>query len=88
MSNTTIGLLIGSGVATGAALVYAVRAHRRHRSFLARTVEHVGFIKQGLKTCGSAVAFIEKGREELERQKKGLAEALHAGVSAYQRVAG
>jgi hypothetical protein len=94
MSNTRVGVLIGSGVATGAAvicvaLIYAAKTRRRNQTLLARTRKQAEILKhQASKLRDAAADFIEKGREEAERKTRGIMEAVEAGKAKYQRVAG
>lgn len=88
MSNTRVGFLIGSGVATGIAVVYAAKTRRRNRSLLARTRRQAYILKhQAEKLRDSAADLIEKGIEEAERRKKELVQAVEAGKAAYHRLA-
>jgi hypothetical protein len=87
MTNTRIGVLIGSGVATGIAFMYA--RGRRNRSILARTSRQAGVLKhRASKLRDSAADFLEKSRSQAGKQKKGFIQAVEAGKAAYQRVAG
>jgi hypothetical protein len=88
MNNTRIGVLIGSGVATGIALMYTAR-RRRNRSILARTSRQAVVLKhRASKLRDSAANFLEKSRSQAGKQKKGFMQAVEAGKAAYQRVAG
>lgn len=87
MTNTRMGVLIGSGVATGIAFMYA--RSRRNRSILARTSRQAGVLKhRASKLRDSAADFLEKSRSQAGKQKKGFIQAVEAGKAAYQRVAG
>jgi hypothetical protein len=89
MSNTKVGLVIGSSIVTACALIYAARARSRNRSLLARTRKQAALLKhQASKLRETAADLIEKGRDEANRQKKHLVNAVEAGRAAYQRVAG
>jgi hypothetical protein len=89
MNNTRVGILIGSGLATGLAITLAARRHRHNRSLLARTRKHAGDLRsRASKIREIANDLIDKSRQEAERQKKGLANAIDAGRAAYQKVAG
>jgi hypothetical protein len=62
---------------------------RRRQTFAGRALRQVTVLKNQASRLGDVAAdFIEKGRQEAGRQKKNLAEAMEAGKSAYQRVAG
>jgi hypothetical protein len=75
MSNTTVRLLIGSGVAmTGAVLVYAARTRSRNRSLLVRTRKQADILKRQAAKLGEAAA-------------DGLTDALVAGKAAYRQAA-
>jgi hypothetical protein len=74
MSNTRVGLLIGSGVATMGALIYAARRRNRNRSLLVRSRKQADILKRQAAKLGEAAA-------------DGLAEAVSAGKAAYHRVA-
>ena len=87
MSNTTAGILIATGLAGGA--FYYAKKRSRQKSILARTRKQAGvFADKASKLSDSAASFLDKSRAEVERQKKGLVEAIGAGKAAYQRVAG
>ena len=62
--------------AAGGAIYYAKK--RREKSIRSRA----------LKLGNSAASFLDKSLAEVERQKKGVVEAIGAGKAAYQRVAG
>jgi len=88
MSNTRVGLLIGSGVATGIALIYVAKTRSRNRTLLGRTRRQAEILKhQAAKLRAATADLIEKGLEEAERRKKGLLEAVEAGKTVYQRAA-
>jgi hypothetical protein len=74
MSNTTVRLLIGSGVATtGALLVYAARTRSRNRSLLARTRKQAEMLKRQATKLGEAAV-------------DNLADAVGVGKAAYRQV--
>jgi hypothetical protein len=75
MSNTTVRLLIGSGVATtGALLIYAARTRSRNRSLLARTRKQADILKRQATKLSEAAA-------------ESLADAVVVGKAAYRQVA-
>jgi hypothetical protein len=87
MSKTTTGILIATGVASGA--IYYATKRSRQKSILARTRKQAGILSdKASKLSDSAASFLDKSRAEVGRQKKGLVEAIGAGKAAYQRVAG
>jgi shikimate 5-dehydrogenase len=64
----------------------AFRAGQRRNTFLARTRRQAEDLASQMADMGSLAAdLLEKGREQLERQSKGLADAVEAGKKAYQR---
>lgn len=95
MYNTRAGFFIGSGIAAGIALIYAVRRRRRH-SILARARKQaIALKKRATKLPAdykgfrdSASDFIGKGRDEALKRKKGIIKAIGAGKAAYERAVG
>jgi type VI protein secretion system component VasK len=89
MNNTRVGILIGSGLATGLALTLAARRHRHNRSLLVRTRKQAADLRsRASKFREIATDLIGKSRQEAERQKKGFVHAIDAGRAAYHKVAG
>ena len=91
MTNSTLRVSIGLGVAAGAALTfYIVNRQRRNRTLLARARRQANMLSGRVTQLisDSASAWIAKGREEAARQRKGVIHAMEAGKTAYQRVAG
>jgi predicted membrane metal-binding protein len=92
ITNSTIRIsTIGVGVAVGAVLIYVANERRKNRSLLRRVRKQARMLLRARvsRMIGdSAAAWIAKGREEAARQKKGLLEAVGAGKTAYQKVAG
>jgi hypothetical protein len=91
MSNTKVGMMIGSGVVTGIATVAIVRAaqtRRRNRSLLGRTRYQAMVLgRQAAKLRESMEDLIDSGRSEVNRRKKHIVKAIEAGRAAYSRVA-
>ena len=77
---------VGVGVGVGIWVYCAFRAGQRRNTFLARTRRQAEDLARQMAEMSSLAAdLLEKGREELERQRKGLADAVEAGKKAYQR---
>jgi LPXTG-motif cell wall-anchored protein len=88
MSNTTVGIMMGTGAMAGIAL-YIAKRRRRNRSILARTRNQALSMKdRAAKLSDSAAVFMGKSRQEVTRQKTGILEAIEAGKAAYLKVAG
>jgi BMFP domain-containing protein YqiC len=95
MSNTKVGILVGTGAIAGVAL-YVANRRGRNRSILARTRRQAELLKdrasnlkdRASKLTESAADFMGKSRDEVERQKKGVFQAIEAGKAAYHRMAG
>jgi hypothetical protein len=87
MSNTTAGLLLIAGAAGGA--FFYVTKRSRQKSILSRSRRKAEILAhRASKLTGSAAGFLDKSRAEVERQTKGVVEAITAGKAAYHRVAG
>ncbi len=77
---------IGVAVGLGISAYCAFRAAQRRNTFLARTRRQAEDLAHQMADVSSlASELLEKGREELARQSKGLADAVEAGKKAYQR---
>lgn len=77
---------LGIGVGVGIAVFCAIRSHRRRNTFLARTRRQAEDLARQMADAGSAAAdILDKGREEFDRQAKGLANAVEAGKRAFHR---
>ena len=88
MSNTTVGILVGTSVAAGLA-AYAVIQRNQNRSLRSRARKQALLLRQqDARLSESATDFLENSRDEVERQQKGVFQAIEAGKAAYQRVAG
>jgi hypothetical protein len=93
MSNTKLGILIGSALLVTGAVVCGITMRRRNHTLAGRARKQVTMFKhQAAKLGERASDLIEKGLHEAQRQKKNLAEAMEvgkeAGKSAYERIAG
>jgi len=89
MSNTKLGILIGSALLVTGAIVCGVTMRRRNRTLAGRARKQVTLLKEHAAKLGDRASdLIEKGLHEVSRQKKNLAEAMEAGKSAYDRIAG
>ena len=72
MSNTTVGILVGTSVAAGLA-AYAVIQRNQNRSLRSRARKQALLLRQqAARLSESATDFLENSREEVERQKKGV----------------
>jgi shikimate 5-dehydrogenase len=77
---------IGVGVGVGISAYCAFRARQRRNTFLARTRRQAEDLARQMAEVGALAAdLLEKGREQIERQSKGLADAVEAGKKAFQR---
>lgn len=89
MSNMKVGILIGSGVAAGIGLTYAVKVRRRRRTLIGRARRQAAILRRrALMLSGVAAGIIEAGRKEALRRKKLMAECVGPVRLAYQKVAG
>lgn len=85
-NNMTMPVSLGVGLGIGVAVYLAYRARRRRVRFVGRTLKQaVGLARQAVDMGCAAVQLLEKGREEIDRQKKGLVDAVEAGKAAYTR---
>lgn len=79
-------IYLGIGIGAGFSIYFGYRARRRRNSLLARTRRQADDLARQMAGASSAAGeLLEKGREEIERQKKGLLNAVEAGKKAYQR---
>jgi hypothetical protein len=91
ITNSTYRVSIGLGVAGAAALTfYVVNRQRRNRTLLGRARRHANMLSGRVTQLisDSAFTWLAKTREEAARQRKGVVQALEAGKTAYQKVAG
>jgi shikimate 5-dehydrogenase len=80
-------LFLGIGIGVGIAVYFTLRTRRQRASLLARTRNQAKDLARQVADVSSSVAadILEKGREELDRQKKGILHAVDAGKKAYQQ---
>jgi hypothetical protein len=77
---------IGVGVGVGISAYCAFRAGQRRNTLRARTRRQAEELARQMADLGSLAAdLLEKGREQIERQSKGLADAVEAGKKAFHR---
>jgi gas vesicle protein len=80
------GFLLGLSVGGSVALLFAPRPGKKTRTQIAQAAtDGVTYVKE----CGEAVRdatgeLVERGREEIARQKDGVANGIKRGVEAYQ----
>jgi gas vesicle protein len=80
------GFLLGLGVGSLLALLFAPRPGKKMRTRIVRAAaEGVTCVKE----CGETVLdstrdLVERGKEEVVRQKDGVAKAIKRGAEAYQ----
>lgn len=77
--NFTLPVLLGAGIGMGIAVFCVFRARRRKNTFINRTRRQIADVSS------TAADMLEKGREELDRQAQGLANAVEAGKKAFQQ---
>lgn len=77
---------VGVGVGVVISAYCAFRAGRRRNTFAARTRRQAEELARQMASLSSLAAdLLEKGREQIERQSKGVTDAVEAGKKAYQR---
>lgn len=89
MSNTKLGIMVGSALLVTGAIVCGITIRRRNRTLAGRARRQVTTLKnQAARLTDRASDLIGKGLHEVHRRKKNLADAVEAGKSAYERIAG
>jgi hypothetical protein len=79
--------LLIAGAAGGA--FFYVKKRSREKSILARSRRKAEILAgRASRLTDSAAYLLDKSRAEVERQTKGVVEAITAGRAAYHRVAG
>jgi gas vesicle protein len=80
-------ILIGLGVGAAAGLLLAPNSGRKTRARItdAATKRATYFKDRGEQVNGAIWGFIEQGKDEVARQKQGVAEAIKRGTHAYKR---
>jgi hypothetical protein len=77
---------VGVGIGVGISAYCAFRARQRRNNFLGRTRRQAEDLARQMADVGCLAAdLLEKGREQVDRQAKGLANAVEAGRKAFQR---
>jgi gas vesicle protein len=80
------GFLLGLSVGASIAVLFAPRAGKKTRTLIAQAaIDGATYAKQ----CGETVRdtareFVERGKEEVARQKDGVTQAVKHGAEAYQ----
>ena len=84
---STLGFIVGLGCGVGIALLFAPKSGDESRSVIANRACEVTdhFKHQVAGLHDSATELIEKGRNEVERHKEALQNAVDAGKRAYHR---
>jgi hypothetical protein len=89
MSNTKLGILIGSALLVTGAVVCGVTIRRRNQTLAGRARRQITTLKnEAVRLTDRASNLIEKSLHEVHRQKKNLADVMEAGKTAYERIAG
>jgi hypothetical protein len=79
---------VGVGIGVGISAYCAFRARQRRNTFLGRTRRQAEDLARPMADVGCLAAdLLEKGRAQIDRQTKGLADAVEAGKKAFQRSA-
>ena len=88
--NGTLNFLIGLGAGLAVGILYAPRRGDEFRRFVAnKTRQKAEEVKgQATEMWDSANEMVESGRAELARKQEGVKQAVKAGKTAYQEVAG
>jgi superfamily II DNA or RNA helicase len=80
----SLPLYVGMGIGVGLSLFCAYRIRNRRSSLFGRTRRQADELARQMTAPSCAAAdLIEKSREEMERQKRGIGKALQAGKKAY-----
>jgi hypothetical protein len=78
-TNFTVPVSLLAGIGLGIAVFCAFRARRQRNTLSNRARRQIADISS------TAADILEKGREQLDRQGKGLVNAVEAGKKAFQR---
>jgi gas vesicle protein len=79
--------LIGFSMGTTTALLFAPRSGKQTRDRITEAAtDGAAYVKECGETVRDAVlGFVEQGKDEIARQKGGVADAIKRGAQAYKR---
>ncbi len=80
------GFLLGLGIGSALGSLFAPHSGKRTRTHIAQAAaDGAAYAKgRGEAVRGAAQGWVERGAEEIARQKEGVSQAIKRGTEAYQ----